>query len=275
MPVQFPAYRRHDEARIRVNDTLMAILASSRLAESLLESVADKNLLLPEAFPDRPDLTRMNRSIADSHLLIGRAERQLVYMAIPYLLSVHEAYVVDCIEMVTERSASDEQLRLEVVHSAFTESVGAELPADLLALFDLLRHLRNRIVHYAAVQGSHLREKWDALPSGAEGGWRNVAGRQLPIGRSDEELDLGVGELIASLMVVTRLGREVSNAMARALSRDRWADIVVADYREHHPAALAQRSTRLRRCLGYAGTHYGALRLESAEIDDALRRDEA
>jgi len=77
-------------------------------------------------------------------------------------------------------------------------------------------------VHYAAVQGSHLREKWLELPPPAVNGWTKVAGRALPVGRSADEMDLRLGELLAALMTVTRLGREVSAAMGAAIEPERW-----------------------------------------------------
>jgi hypothetical protein len=227
MEIWFPAYRRHDRARIRASDAMMALLASSRLATERLSSVGEPEILLPQAFPDVADLHRMNRSVRDSTALIERAEREFVFMAIPYTLSVHQAFIVDCIRLVqdeteTDSSAQDALLRLEVIHDRFIEVSGQQLPADLRSLFQLLRHLRNRIVHYAAVQGSHLREKWLELPPPAVNGWTKVAGRALPVGRSADEMDLRLGELLAALMTVTRLGREVSAAMGAAIEPERW-----------------------------------------------------
>ena len=201
-----------------------------------------------------------NRTIGDAADLVMAAERQLVFMAIPFILSVHHAYAVDCLELVmggdrsvlTEPTSRDDLVRLEIVHTRLMDECGTRLPNDLLALFDLLRHIRNRIVHFAGVQGSHLAAKWRGLSLTARSGWEEVARGSLPLGGSSEELELGFGELIATWMVVTRLGREMNEAVARAVPRDRWAMIVVNDYRGEHPSRWAQVATRTRRCRGFA-----------------------
>lgn len=275
MEIWFPAYRRHEAARIRASDAVMALLAATRIAVHKLADVGDQSEMLPIAMAEIPDLERMNRNISDSRRVIDEAERQLVIMTIPYVLSVHHAFVADCIEMLEPgRKATGEHLELAAVHADFEALAGTKLPADLIGLFDLLRHLRNRIVHYAAIQGSHLREKWNALPAVAREGWENVAGRSLAISDSSSELDLQMGEMIAGLMIVTRLAREVSGAMVPALSRDEWADSVIADYRDERPGRFAQKATRSRRCRGFAATFYGPLELNETEIEAAIQRYE-
>jgi hypothetical protein len=56
MEIWFPAYRRHDRARIGASDAMMALLASRRLATERLSSVGDSETRLPQAFPNVPDL---------------------------------------------------------------------------------------------------------------------------------------------------------------------------------------------------------------------------
>ena len=279
MEIWFPAYRRHDQARIGTNDAIMALVASSRLAEKTLVEVQDESALVPLIFPGVPDLERMNRTVKDTRRLISEAEREFVYMAIPYLLSVHHVYVVSCLDLVRNQAEDDqtdvESTRLEVVHTQFTEVSGQQLPDDLVSLFHLLRLMRNRIVHYAAAQGSHLRAAWRDLPESAAGGWTKVAGRPLPLGRSAERLDLGLGELLASLMTVTRLGREVCAAVGRSISRERWADLVLADYRELYPHRFGQQATRLRRTFRYAQERYGPIALTEGDMGAALNRGDA
>lgn len=207
MEVRFPAYRRYDLSRIRANDAAMAMLASLRITRADLDA-KDPDEFLPQAFEGVADLPRMNRRIREAALVVDDAERSLVYMAIPYVLAVHHAYGVDCLRMVedgcTDEASESEGglVELSDLHNRFMEEVGTGLPADLLALFDLLRVVRNRIIHYAGARGSYLNNKWRTLSSAAQDGWQNVAGRAFPTGATSEELALGIGELIASLMVV-------------------------------------------------------------------------
>ena len=275
MQVRFPAYRRHDQSRIRVSDATMALLASLRIAQAELAS-RDPDLFLPNAFGDVEDLTRLNLRIRHAIPVLGDAERSLAYMAIPFALSVHHAYGMDCLRMV-EGSDPDEAgqsdggfVELSDLHNRFEQSVGVDLPADLLGLFDLLRAVRNRITHYAGVRGSYLNQKWRTLPESARDGWREVAGREFPTGPTADELPLGVGELIAALMVVTRLGREMNSAIAGAIPRSRWLSIATEDFRTVNANRLGQQATRLRRFRGFCRENYWALHFSDGELSAAL-----
>lgn len=162
-------------------------------------------------------------------------------------------------------------VELSDLHNRFTEAAGANLPADLLGLFDLLRSVRNRITHYAGVRGSYLNHKWRTLPPATRDGWRNVAGRDFPTGPTAEELPLALGELIGSLMVVTRLGREMNSAVAVSIPRDRWARIAAKDFRTTNPTRFGQKAIRLRRFRGFSREHYGALGFSDDELSAALQ----
>jgi hypothetical protein len=251
----------------------MAVLASICVSRAEL-AAKDPDIFLPDAFDSEPDLVRLNLRIRDAMEVIGGAGQALAYMAIPFVLSVHHAYGVDCLRMIAgdyPAEADGESVELSELHTRLMEDTGSRLPDDLLGLFDLLRAVRNRITHYAGVRGSHLNQKWRGLSRVAQDGWRNVAGRDFPTGPSTEELALDVGELIGALMVVTRLGREMNEAVVGAIARDRWASIAAEDFRDVSAARFAQQATRLRRFRNFVREFYGALEFNEGELVSALQ----
>jgi hypothetical protein len=254
----------------------MAILASLRITRAEL-GARNQDGFLPQVFEGVTDLARLNLRVRDAALVVDNAEQSLVFMAIPYVLSVHHAYGVDCLRMVegddTEEAGESEGglVELSSLHNRFMEAVGVNLPADLVGLFDLLRAVRNRITHYAGVRGSYLNNKWRTLPLSARDGWQNVAGRAFPTGPTTEELALGMGELIASLMVVTRLGREMNSAVAMSIPRHRWAGIAAEDFRAANPTRFGQHAIRLRRFRGFTHEYYGSLEFSDEELSSALQ----
>jgi hypothetical protein len=246
--LHYPAYRLYEASRVRTSDAAMAVLVSIRVTHAELANQAP-TVYLPDAFLGVPDLKRLNLLIPSALQVIGDSERLLAYMAIPFVLSVHQAYASDCIRMASSPGLSDSDdaddglIELNEIHQRFGEKTDSVLPQDLVGLFDLLRSTRNRVTHYAGVRGSRLNQKWRTLSPAAQDGWRNVARRDFPTCPASEELPLGIGELIGALMVATRLGREMNAVMAAAVSRSRWARIAVEDFRTGHPTRFGQRAT--------------------------------
>ena len=176
--VRYPAYRRYSEARIAVNDALMALLIGARLGEhALANSAANANAMLPELFGRIDGIARLNRTVGDAAVLLARAEEHLVYMAIPYALSVHGSFVSASAEMLRtaghdqpdgqytlDRQSDLAQLPLDVAHEYVEERCRLDLDPTLLQLFHLSRRLRNRIIHFSGVAGSRLPREYRPAP---------------------------------------------------------------------------------------------------------------
>lgn len=271
--MRFPAYRRHEEARIRANDAMMIQLASSRLTSDRLSHCDDQDAFLPDAFPHVPDLRRMNRRLSDVAVLVREGERHFTYMAVPFALSVYHAYVVQCIRLVKQRLDAEEEtgpVTLDLVHEALASVAGEAISEDLARMFDLVRHIRNRIIHYGGTEGSHLSDKWNAMSTPAKQSWERLARRPLPIQGSDREMALGLDELIAVLALTKRLAVEVNGVLQTAVPLEQWAAIAVDDYRESQPTRFAHVATRIRRVMGFVRINYGALSLTSKHVEAAI-----
>lgn len=261
----------------------MALLIGARLGQHALStSAASPDALLPALFGRIPGIERLNRTAGDAAMLLARAETHLAYMAIPYALSVHASFVVAAAEMVrdagfdavdSENRISRQQdlrkLSLDIAHEYIAERCGHALDGTLLELFHLARRIRNRIVHFGGVAGSRLPTEYRGLSPGARASWEELARRSLPAALVNGKLELQEGEIVAVLAISRYLAQGVNDLLARTLSREYWAAVAVADYREMHPQRFGERTRRLRRVQGHVERLYGPLRLTEAELRTA------
>jgi hypothetical protein len=277
--VGFPAYRQYSNARIEVNDAMMALLIGARLGEHALStSAASPDVRLPTLFGQIASIRRFNRTAGDAARLLGTAEVHLAYMAIPYVLAVHSTLIESVAQMVRDdgkdeagtfeiKRVSDlSKLSLSNGHEYIVERCGRSLDTDLLPLFHLTRAIRNQIVHAGGNCGSRLPRVYRALPPRSEASWENLAGRSLSDAMASGRLDLREGELVAVLAVSHYTARALNDLIAGTLSREYWARLAVEDYRRAHPDRYGPQATRLRRLKGHTRQHYRRLGLTDAEL---------
>jgi len=281
--IRFPAYRRFSEARIEVNDAMMALLIGARLGEHALSTTAaSPDALLPSLFGRIPGIERFNRTAGDAAKLLAGAEEHLAYMAIPYALAIYGSFLVGAAGMLREdmrdmpgrpyrlqRQDDLTKLSLELSHEYIAERCGATLDGTMLPLFHVARRVRNRVVHFGGAVGSHLLGDYRALSPDVRSSWERLAGRSLPAAVDSGRLALRDGELIAVLAITRNLGHAVNDLLARTLSRGYWARLAVSDYRASYPERFGERDRRLRRLRGHANRLYGPLRLSDEELLDA------
>jgi len=281
--VRFPAYRRYSEARIEVNDAMMALLIGARLGEHALRtSAADPSALLPSLFGQIAGIARVNRTAGDAARLLGDAEKHLAYMAIPYALTVHSAFLVSAARMLRDdrrdepshdysvpRQGDLTKLSLDIAHEYIAARGVVGLDDTLLALFHVARRIRNRIVHFNGSAGSRLAADYKTLPKAARASWEDLAGRPLPAAISAGRLELAEGELVATLAISRHLAQETNSLLAHSLSRPYWARVVIDDYRSAYPQRFGERDRRVRRVLGHAERLYRPLKLSEAELTQA------
>lgn len=271
--VGFPAYRSYESARERANDAMMVLLVSSRLSSHSLSLHSGSTVQLPELFPRVPDIKRMNRTPDAVINLISHTERDLTYMAIPYVLSIHQTLIADCLRLLQKAEAHQDNrepglIDLEELHDLFQSETGATLPSTEMKLFHFIRMIRNRIVHNSATTGSYLRNYFRQLDGNAQRLWEQLSGRSFAQTKDPEQLDLGAGELIATLAISARLARAANRSLQSALPRDSWIDLIINDFLETHEAG--QQRTRARRIANYARHMYGTLNITAEELNTRL-----
>jgi hypothetical protein len=277
MAVRFPAYRRFNASRVAANDAMMAILVGSRLASASIaerEASSSPTDLLPIVFPELPGVERLNRTLADARRLLADAERYLAYMAIPFALSVYGTYVVDVIRMAQSAGVADEidvgGLRLSDLHPHLKDACSIVLPGIELELFDFLRRLRNRIIHYGGQQGSRLRQSFFDMSPEARELWFALTQREFPFGDRRDELVLGARELIPALSVTKHLGDAISIQISERLPKAFWATQAVEDYLTNAPFPSINRSDVLRKVQGIARYNYSSVDIGESDLESAI-----
>jgi hypothetical protein len=265
MLVRYPAYRRYSAARIAVNDAMMALLIGARLGEhTLANTAASAEAMLPDLFGRIEGIARLNRTVGDAAQLLADAEEHLVYMAIPYALSIHGSFIAASARMLRD-TGHDEPGRVERCRLL--------LDPTLLRLFHLSRRIRNRIIHFSGDVGPRLLSEYRQLPKPARDSWEQLANRPLTETVVGQRFALREGELIAVLATTRHLAQEVSSLLAHTIERQAWADIAVRDYRQSNPQKFGERDRRVRRVKGFADRFYRPLNLTLEEIADGCARE--
>jgi hypothetical protein len=252
---------------------MIALLIGRELGEETL-SGRDPDERLVDVLPQLPSGPRLNQTVGEVRVVLGDAERQMAYMSIPYVLSIHHRFLGDALELLERDGVSltgnPHEIDLADAHGDIAEACGAELPAAELLAFEFARHIRNRLTHHRGLAGPKLRAEWLAsrgkVPE-ADGQalWTELALRPFPLVRSRDELELGSGELFAVLGITKRLADAVQGALVDTLSPRLLADIVVADYRARYPDRFRQTDRRDRRILGFCRGDYPYLSAVSPE----------
>lgn len=277
-PVMFPAYRAYTAARTAINDSTLGLVVAAGLGQERLSGAQDATLLA-SAFPSLPHVQRMNQSVGNVRRLLADADFTISQIAIPYIFSVYGVFLADAVGLlqgmgIEEDGHEPDDTHLPVLHERFENATEKLLPTRELALFDLIRTVRNRIAHQAGTPGSKLGSRWRNLPAAAREEWLRLAGRPITdlLEGSGKSMDLGLGELFATLAVTHRLAHRVNAGLAESLDGEAWAELVVDDYRELWPGRYRDHIRRAKRVHGFARHKYAPLGLTFAQIEEALKR---
>ncbi len=149
--VQFLDYRRHDQARVAANNSIMALLAGAHLASHSLQLTEGSDLLLPQIYPQVPHIKRFNLLSSHARTLLRDAEEHLGAMAVPYVLAIHQDFVEGSLRLLGHAdrvSASNMHRELASV-AQVTGGFGPPLSS-----YHAARILRNAVIHSGG--------RWDA-----------------------------------------------------------------------------------------------------------------
>jgi hypothetical protein len=276
-PLLFPAFRSYLAARETINDELMALVAGAAIADATL-SGAPQDALLPSQFPALTQLERMNQPVGSVRALWARSPGALARTAFSYIVSVYAAFLADAVVMLQHAgldndSHEPDDTHVKSLHERFSTSAGILLPGREVSLFELIRKVRNRLMHQAGTPGAGLGREWRYLTEDAKAEWCRVAGRPFTdtICARNLVLDLQLGELNAALAVTHRLAHRVNDALRLAVDEDVWATWIVDDYRDLWPRKFGDASRRLGRLQGYSRHLYGPLSISQGAFERALQ----
>jgi hypothetical protein len=268
--INFDRYRTYVTARVDANNAMMALLAGSRLAAHSLQLHEGSPHQLPGLFPAVKDIDRFNLLPGRASELLLDADAHLAAVAIPYALAVYEAFVKDAIAMLEPDgysiSRANGALNAGRMHQTFYDAVGVPQPGDVMALFHVLRTIRNAQIHHAGSMTPEVTAAIHSLSSDQRQRWEKLIMGNVDDMLNDRKLSLTVGHLIAAFAVTKEAARHINQVLATKLSRQRWAIIAVTDYAATAPHPSNSRQWK-KGLIGFARFNYlGSLRLSESEL---------
>lgn len=275
--IKYPGYRIFDRARVEANDATMALLVGSRLAAHLLTANAGSLAYLPEIYPAVDGIGRLHLRADRASSLLRGAEPQLSTMAIPYIWATYEVLIessIDILVVAGKRRPTRGELRRGMMgrHDYLGLVTGAPFVSDDLALIDLVRNIRNCIVHEGGLINAGVLGTWSALSAAAETRWIGDAGRALDL--AGPSLDVRSGEVIGALAITKHMARQVSSLLGATLSTSSWSHVIVDDFLANYPELSKVRSdpnVLRRKVKGWTRQFYASASVTATELDAELR----
>lgn len=270
--VKYPAYRQYEEIRIDVNNAMLALLAGSKIADDAVVNAGDSEEFLSTLFPTIEHIKRFDLRVGPASDYLGKADTHLARMSITYALAIHEDFILSMTAFASSAgiSVSTGRITAKRMHSRLFLALGHQVPQDWMDCFQLIRCMRNSVIHQGGRVQQELTDLLSNMSTGAEQVWQRLNDQAPADVVQNGELVLIASHIFSAFAVVKRLGREVNVALAGAIPAQRWADICVEDYRTF--TKKVRNSPAWRRALiGYAKSHYGPLQLTEADLESAAR----
>jgi hypothetical protein len=245
----------------------MALLAGAHLASHSLQLTQGSERLLPEIYPQVPHIQRFNLLTTKARELLNDAEEHLGAMAVPYVLAIHEDFVLTALRLLGNTG--------DTTASSMHRRLAATCPVNYgpaFSSFHAARTLRNAIIHNGGVWNDRsVAEAKRDIDAAHIAEWVKHTNRSPLNLHAGARVTIGNGELVATLSATKSLARAINHALQAALTRDQWADLLIEDIRVSEPGHLANHH-RARKCIGYSRHRYSPLKLSADEINQALTR---
>jgi hypothetical protein len=261
--IRFRHFRDYDEQRVLVNDSMMGLLAGSKLAAQTLRLSEGSEAHLADIFPSVAHIQRFNLRVDRASEVLIHAEDHLAAICIPYLMAAHEAFVKHaalklCVDAGVISNAKFKAASMESMHETLAEVApeGIDFAPDSLALFHVLRGMRNAIIH----SNSRLSEQrhLDAIRMAGEGAqqlWTRLTRQPYPNYELGDPLKPSLEMLIATLAVTKRLADEANEILQQVLTTDQWQEIADEDW-ALNGTLLGNPQQRARRHTGFIRHNY-------------------
>ncbi|MBO0923228.1 hypothetical protein J1G44_01865 [Cellulomonas sp. zg-ZUI199] len=272
--VKYPHYRDHEQQRIQTNDTMMGLLAGSRLASQTLSLTEGSQLVLSQIFPGVPHIERFNLRTDRAREILDDAENLLGILAVPQVLALHEDLLREMLTLLAaddpQWSNIDDNAKAANVHAKLSSATGVAFTPESIEIFHLVRVARNAHIHSGGRANQTLLNRISSVSPAAFAVWEEITGTAFPPYELGQPVALGLSELIGILAVTKRLAEEANVALQAALSRVGWADIIVTDWSRF--AKAGNPGQKLRQVVGVARRYYAPLCLTEDELAAAMTR---
>ncbi|MBW8027123.1 hypothetical protein [Clavibacter michiganensis] len=273
--VAFRRYREFVDARVAANNSMIALLAGSRLASHSMQLHAGSPHYLSGLFPRVRDIERFNLSPDMATQLLDDADEHLSAVAIPYALAVYEAFVIDAIAILTRDGHNIDESRgsrsAGRMHTTFYAGAGAMEPVEVTRLFHVLRCMRNAQIHRGGLVTDELRTALEALQEGERSRWEQLTMMPLADQFQGPQIQFHIGHLVASFAITKEAARRINEVLRTHVSRATWALMAAEDYDTE--SSYPQNSTNWRRAfVGFCRYNYREqLALTRGELEKAAR----
>ncbi|TDE95071.1 hypothetical protein EXU48_09920 [Occultella glacieicola] len=272
--IKYAEYVDYDRRRQEANTAINAMLAGCRLASHFLALTHGATRPLGEIFPNIPRIRLFNLRTDVASGVLDDAEHHLGLMAVPLVQAIHEDFGVGCLKLLRLYgliSRDDfKSANAGNLHDRFESAAGTSLEGEAKEIYQLLRLLRNSVVHRGGTASLGVEEACEVFSSSAWALWTKVTTQAAPVYAKGEVVRLGFSETIAALAVTKRLARQMNLALGTALPRTFWLDRLITDFVKlrgvpPQPAKRIEVAHRLGRF------NYAPLGFDRGEVEAELR----
>ncbi|RZT81201.1 hypothetical protein EV382_4475 [Micromonospora violae] len=272
--VKYAEYRDYLQKRQAANSSIMALLAGSKLAGHLLSLTAGSNMTLSEIFPKVDHIRSFNLKSQLATDILEDAEHHLGLMAVPYLLAIHEDYLKECLFLLSDagliRRRQARDAKAATIHMLFETHSSTALPVESIELYDLIRLMRNCVIHRGGTASEELAKAASTMSTSAATAWTKMTTQPPPAFAKLDRVRLGYSETVATLAVTKKIARAVNSGLAVCCPRDMWLERLVDDY-EAHANIPTTADKRMRLARGISNFNYFPLQFKDVEIRAALK----
>jgi len=272
--VNYLAYREHEHLRVQTNDTMMGLLAGSKIASQTLNLTSGSKLQISEIFPKVEHIRRFSLKTERAQEILENAEYMLGILAVPQVIALQEDLMVGMLRLLEEHVPGAGNLTKNAkaadVHERVQDSTGKSFTPESLELFHLVRVARNTHIHNGGKADATLINRISNTNPQSYQVWTTITKATFPDYQLGDKVTLGLAELIGILAITKRLAEEANDILQRDLPKNVWADIAVKDWvKTRKPGDTNQLNKQL---LGLVRRHYGPLGLTEQELQAAKTR---
>ncbi|GAB3578161.1 hypothetical protein GCM10027406_13900 [Leifsonia lichenia] len=259
---------------VQSDNAVMALLVGAHLASASLALAHESSVLISKMYPTVPHIARFALRPERAQRELSESEEHLARIAIPYALSVHEDFINrlrnDLLAASVPLLTRGKKWNAENMHTIVFDSMGAALP-DELPTFDLLRRIRNALIHSGGLVDQYLEDGIAAVQGDAEKRWFRIAGHPPKAIVDGELVTVGAGEIMVAFSVTRSLSKLAHEASLVAIPRTLWLAECVDDFLAHHREHVRSGRLLKSRLEQWADRFYEDFHFSWAELDGAAR----
>jgi hypothetical protein len=255
------------------NDSIMAFLAGSHLASHTLQLTEGSDRMLPEIFPAVLHISRFNLRTSLAREVLSNAENNLARMAIPHILALHEDFAFAVLDMMVKLKLLSRNKRksasIKTVHAKIEDCSPHKYNRATLEQFDLVRCIRNCIIHAGGVPNKEFYTALTNMSTDAENEWQKRTDRPSSSIVSNDRIVIRHYEIIGTLAITKSLWRETNEILQKSLTSAHWKEVALEDFLRDGPITGNKRQKE-RALKGFIRHHYKAAKISNQDIEDAL-----